>query len=258
MDVSQYLEIFLDETKEHLQSLSDQLMVLENEPENEATINEIFRAAHSLKGMSGTMGYKRMQKLTHNMESVFSEVRTGKLKVTGQLIDILFQALDALEGYQNAIQQTSDEGTNDNEPIIDALLKILDGSAGTEKEKKIIVENKSDAEVPVEAPNDNKLNKWREIVLQKSEIQGVKEAIRRGLHVYGVTVYVQETCILKAARAFLVFKALEELGEIIISSPSIQDIEDERFDYDFSMFFVSEADIDKIVDRLAAKLTGKK
>jgi len=247
MDVSQYLEIFLDETKEHLQSLSDQLMVLENEPENEATINEIFRAAHSLKGMSGTMGYKRMQKLTHNMESVFSEVRTGKLKVTGQLIDILFQALDALEGYQNAIQQTSDEGTNDNEPIIDALLKILDGSAGAEKEKKSVVENKSPAEVPVEAKSDSKLNKWREIVLQKSEIQGVKEAIKRELHVYGITVYVQETCILKAARAFLVFKSLEELGEIIISSPSIQDIEDERFDFDFSMFFVSDADIDKII-----------
>ena len=94
MDVSQYLEIFLDETKEHLQSLSDQLMILENEPENENTINEIFRAAHSVKGMAGTMGYKRMQKLTHNMENVFSEVRAGKLKVTGHLIDVLFQALE--------------------------------------------------------------------------------------------------------------------------------------------------------------------
>ena len=75
MDVSQYLEIFLDETKEHIQSLSDHLMILEQEPENEATINEIFRAAHSLKGMAGTMGFKRMQRLTHDMENVFSEVR---------------------------------------------------------------------------------------------------------------------------------------------------------------------------------------
>ena len=62
MDVSQYLEIFIDETKEHLQTLSDQLMILEQEPENTDTINEIFRAAHSLKGMAGTMGYKRMQR----------------------------------------------------------------------------------------------------------------------------------------------------------------------------------------------------
>ena len=85
MDVNQYLEIFLDETNEHLQSLSDQLMILENEPENEDTINEIFRAAHSLKGMAGTMGYKRMQALTHDMENVFSEIRNGKMKVTMEI-----------------------------------------------------------------------------------------------------------------------------------------------------------------------------
>ena len=82
MDVSQYLEIFVEETKEHLQSLSENLLVLEKEPENKDTINEIFRAAHSLKGMAGTMGYKRMQSLTHNMENVFSEIRNDKMKVT--------------------------------------------------------------------------------------------------------------------------------------------------------------------------------
>ena len=97
MDVSQYLEIFIDESNEHLQTLSDELMVLEKEPENKDTINEIFRAAHSLKGMAGTMGYKRMQNLTHNMENVFSEIRNDKMKVNSKLVDVLFQCLDALE-----------------------------------------------------------------------------------------------------------------------------------------------------------------
>ena len=92
MDVSQYLDIFLDEAGEHLQSLSDQIMILEQEPENMDTINEIFRAAHSLKGMAGTMGYKRMQNLTHDMENVFSEVRNGAMKVESNLIDVLFKA----------------------------------------------------------------------------------------------------------------------------------------------------------------------
>ena len=108
MDVSQYLEIFLDETKEHLQSLSDQLMSLEQDPENMDTINEIFRAAHTLKGMAGTMGYKRMQTLTHDMENVFSEVRNGTIKADGNMIDVLFQCLDALEEYTENIQNTSD------------------------------------------------------------------------------------------------------------------------------------------------------
>ena len=121
MDVSQYLEIFIDESNEHLQSLSDQLIILEKEPDNSDTINEIFRAAHSLKGMAGTMGYKRMQNLTHDMENVFSEVRNGNMKVNSNLVDVLFQCLDALETYVANIRETHDEGTDDNEPIIKAL-----------------------------------------------------------------------------------------------------------------------------------------
>src|SRR5574344_627624 len=130
MDVSQYLEIFIDESNEHLQNLSDQLMILEKEPENSDTINEIFRAAHSLKGMAGTMGYKRMQNLTHDMENVFSEVRNGNIKVNASMVDCLFQCLDALEEYVTNIQQNQDEGTNDNEPIIKALNNFINGSKG--------------------------------------------------------------------------------------------------------------------------------
>ena len=132
MDVSQYLEIFLDESKEHLQNLNTQILELEQDAENMNTINEIFRAAHSLKGMAGTMGYKRMQSLTHNMENVFSEVRNGTIKVKANMIDILFQCLDALEGYVGSIQETSDEGTNDNEPLIKLLIDIME-SKGKEE-----------------------------------------------------------------------------------------------------------------------------
>ena len=251
MDVSQYLEIFLDETGEHLQCLSDQLMILENEPENEDTINEIFRAAHSLKGMAGTMGYKRMQTLTHDMENVFSEVRNGKMKVSSHLIDVLFQALDALEEYKNVIQETRDEGTNDNETIIKELQQILDegtgaapapASAPTQEEKTDKAENK---EEPAEGGSDAEM-KWKSVKLQEHEVNVVKDALSKGSHVYGFTVFVQETCILKAARAFLVFKALEELGEVITSDPSVQDIEDEHFDFDFSLYIVSDSDFDKV------------
>ena len=125
MDTSQYLYIFLDASKEHLQNLSDQIMELEQNPENMDTINEIFRAAHSLKGMAGTMGYKRMQTLTHDMENVFSEVRNGTFKVMPDMIDVLFKCLDALEEYLANIQQTTEEGTNDNEDLIAILNGIM-------------------------------------------------------------------------------------------------------------------------------------
>ena len=123
MDVSQYLEVFIEEAKEHLQALNEHLLILEKEPENENTINEIFRAAHSLKGMSATMGYKRMQHLTHDMENVFQEIRSKNMKVRPELTDILFETLDALQEYVDNIVNTQDEGTNDNQPLIDRLNK---------------------------------------------------------------------------------------------------------------------------------------
>ncbi|MBQ8188852.1 MAG: chemotaxis protein CheA [Lachnospiraceae bacterium] len=249
MDVSQYLEIFLDETKEHLQSLSDQLMNLEQDPENMDTINEIFRAAHTLKGMAGTMGYKRMQNLTHDMENVFSEIRNGTFKADGNMVDILFQCLDALEEYTENIQNTSDEGTNENEHLIKALNEILDtkGGSGVTVEAPVATASAEPATVVTEAPvADSAKEKWRDIKLGDTENSVLSEAVKMGKKVMGITVYVQESCILKAARAFLVYKALEELGETMVSVPSAQDIEDEKFDFDFSVIFITDADCDKV------------
>ena len=118
MDTSQYLELFIDETQEHLQSLNEHILELEKEPEDTDTINEIFRAAHTLKGMAGTMGYTRMQRLTHDLENVFQEIRNGNMKANAKLIDILFRGLDALEGYLEIISTTGSEGTEDNLTVI--------------------------------------------------------------------------------------------------------------------------------------------
>lgn len=243
MDVSQYLEIFIDETAEHIQSLSDNIMALENEPEDHDVINEIFRAAHSLKGMAGTMGFKRMQHLTHDMENVFQEVRNDKIKVNGDIIDVLFQCLDAIEGYLNQIKETSDEGTNENDAIISALNGILNGDtapAPAEKDEKV------EEEAAPEAEGHHK--KYLEIKLKEAEKESLKAAEESGRSIFGFTVYVQKDCLLKAARAFLVFKAIEEFGEIVVYSPSSQDIEDEKFELDFSFFVVSDSqDADKLI-----------
>ena len=125
MDVGQYLDIFIDEANEHIQALSDNIMILEKEPENKDVINEIFRAAHSLKGMAGTMGFKKMQHLTHDMENVFSEIRNDTIKVNSNLIDILFDCLDAIEAYVDTIKQTSNEGDEDNAALIKRLNDFL-------------------------------------------------------------------------------------------------------------------------------------
>jgi two-component system chemotaxis sensor kinase CheA len=251
MDVSQYLEIFIDETKEHLQSLNEQLLVLEREPDNTETINEIFRAAHSLKGMAGTMGYKRMQRLTHDMENVFSEIRNGKMSVTANLVDVLFKGLDALESYLSNILESADEGTNDNDDIINSLNNILNiglGNVPVKEEKPVEKPSVSAQEVS----NDQaQLMKFKELKIAEHEKNAIQKAKSIGEHAYGITVYIMESCILKAARAFLVFKALEELGDVIKSYPEVQDIEDEKFDFDFSVILLTEEKMEKVKQAIA-------
>ena len=244
MDVSQYLEIFLDESREHIQNLNTQIMDLEQNPESENTINEIFRAAHSLKGMAGTMGYKRMQTLTHDMENVFSEVRNGNVKVNANMIDILFQCLDALEEYVDNIQSSADEGTNENAPLIKLLNDLLKGDKAEEAPKEPVKENTSETTVTQESSQGGK---WNEINLDDSQRRVLCEAASQGKKVYGITVKIQESCILKAARAFLVFKAIEELGEIMVSSPSAQDIEDEKFNLDFSLICITDKPLGDVI-----------
>lgn len=241
MDVSQYLEIFVEETKEHLQSLNDNILVLENEPENKDTINEIFRSAHSLKGMAGTMGYKRMQTLTHDMENVFSEIRNDKLKVTSDLVDILFQCLDALEAYLDNIINTQDEGTDDNAAIIKLLNDFLNGGNGGAEQAA-----PQTAQAAPQAANAA-VTDFSKVTFADFEQHAIMEAGAKNLNVYGVHVQVDPGCILKAARAFLVFKSVEELGEVIKSIPSAQDIEDEKFDLDFDIFVITGESLDKVL-----------
>ncbi len=246
MDLSQYLEIFIDESKEHLQTLNDQVLILEEEPENVDTVNEIFRAAHSLKGMAGTMGYKRMQRLTHDMENVFSEIRNGKMNVNADLVDIVFKCLDALEGYLNNIIETSDEGTEDNDELIAQLNGVLEKGLSGSSESEQTAAATEEAVKEEKKPEGDDRKKYLSIPIADFERNAIVEAKSQGKHVYATTVYIQESCLLKAARAFLVFKGLENKGDIIKSVPSVQDIEDEKFDFDFSMFIISDKSLDEI------------
>ena len=264
MDVSQYLEIFIDEAKEHLENLNTQIMNLEQDGENMDTINEIFRAAHSLKGMAGTMGFKNMQTLTHDMENVFSEVRN-------EMVDVLFQCLDALDEYVTNIQQTADEGDNDNAALIKAVNDFLAASendggktpqstassqaggsptAGAGAEEGNVPSADGGAQNGNPNGDSNGKHKWKEIKIGNVEKSAIADAAKEGLQAYGISVYIQESCLLKAARAFLVFRAMEEIGEVILSVPSVQDIEDERFDKDFSVIYLTEEPLNKVLDAI--------
>lgn len=238
MDMSQYLEIFIEESKEHLQGLNENLLQLENEPENMAILNEIFRVAHTLKGMSGTMGFTRMQKLTHNMENVLSEIRNGHIKANSNLLDTLFKCLDALENYVNEITNTGSEGQEDYNNILKELGEILSGKSENIEDSSEKKENTAGSNT---IPDANIANSdVSNIVLNEYENNAVKSAVARNYNVYEITVQLNKSCVLKSARAFIVFRTLENYGEIIKAIPKVEDIEDEKFEFDFTVVVISK------------------
>ncbi len=230
MDMSQYLGMFIEEAKDHIQSLNDNMLKLEENPEDLQLINEIFRSAHTLKGMAGTMGFVNMQKLTHAMENVLAAARDGKVRINSNIMDVLFKTVDALEEYLDVIVATGTEGSEQNLQLVNSLNGIL----GRPQEEIVVSAKKATAQL-----------EYDEFV-----IRAIERAYSQGFNVYKFDIELDPNCLLKSARAYLVFKAVEELGEIINSKPPVQDIEDEKFDFEFSITIVSKEPLEKIRERI--------
>ncbi len=244
MDMSQYLEIFIEETKEHLQSLNQCLLQLEKDPEDSLMLNEIFRVAHTLKGMSGTMGFTRMARLTHDMEDVLQSLRNNEIKTSPKLIDLLFKCLDALDEYTVAIVETSTEGTEDNFPIIDELAQIIKDrdDISSDAPTPAATASLTPPNAPVEAANNGMIESTSDLELNQYDVGIIEKAAQMDNNAYQITIKLDKGCVLKSARAFIVFKTLERHSEIIKSEPKVQDIEDEKFDFEFTVIVLSKED----------------
>lgn len=252
MDMSQYIDIFIEEAKEHLQNLNQSLLQLEKNPSDKAMLDEIFRVSHTLKGMAGTMGYNRLAKLTHEMENVLHSLRNNEINVTTELLDLLFKCFDALDEYITKIIDTESEGEDDKLDIIDMLRNIL----GHKSEEAVLSleseENReegiSSLDLKKELEGGEEAN--QEIKFKDFEINAINKAIEMNLNVFKVLIRLEESCMLKSARAFMVFHALEESGEVIKTLPSIEDIEDEKFDLNFVLYVVTKEDESTIHEKL--------
>jgi len=234
MDMSQYLEIFIDETKEHLQSLNESLLQLEQNPKDTTILNEIFRVAHTLKGMAGTMGFNKMAKLTHDMENVLHALRNNEISVTAKLVDTLFRCLDALENYTENIVNTGSEGSNDYNSIITELNNAISNKG--QKPVEIEVENNQSEPEKTE----NKTYKTAQFKLNQYEQNIAYKAKELGMNVLKITVVLNKGCVLKSARSFIIFQTIERHSEIIRSEPRVEDIEDEKFDFEFTVVCITK------------------
>lgn len=233
MEMSQYLEVFIEESKEHLQTCNEQLLELEKNPENLQIVNEIFRSAHTLKGMSATMGYEDLASLTHQMENVLDAIRNEKISVSPEVLDVIFLAVDDLEAMVESIASGGD-GKRNVEEVVKKLAAIENGEAfvetGAEEAAAAVMEEK--------ALTQNSYDEFEITVMQQSKEQG--------FNAYEIEVSLSASCLLKAARVFMIFEALESLGEVIKSNPPVEELEEEKFENSFMVTIVSKEEPSQI------------
>lgn len=226
MASNDYLSMFIDESKEHLQALNDNMLNLENAPDDISIVQDIFRSAHTLKGMSATMGFEDLASLTHEMENVLDLVRNHKLKMSEFIFDVIFKSLDSLETMVNDIIGGG-SGKADVSEIVASLKSIVSGDFNP---------NTSSAAEKSAKPQSKAMD------LDEFQYSVLEQSLQSGFHVYSIDVTIEEQCVLKAARAYMVFDTLEHNGDIIKSLPSTEDIEQDKFDFQFSIFYVTGLD----------------
>ncbi|MFZ5650985.1 MAG: chemotaxis protein CheA [Bacillota bacterium] len=223
------MTVFLEELEEKIQSINDNVLLLERDGGSPEVIQEIFRAAHTIKGSSGVMGYEKMARLTHEIENLFDRLRQGTMEVTTHLVDVLFEALDTLKMLKDEI--TGDGREVHAEDVILKIRACQESPGGEQAPAKETVGGPGPGQ-PVEGP-----------VVDDLMMNMIREAEVRGFQVYWIKVSVDPGCQMKNVRAFLVFETLQQAGEIIKSEPAADDLQEGRYDLSFALFFVTKEDI---------------
>lgn len=228
LDVNQYLDIFLDESREHLQTCNEKLLELEKNPTDLQLVNDIFRAAHTLKGMSATMGFDDMAQLTHHLENMFDAIRNEQMIVTPESMDTMFEALDHLEAMVQSIAEGGD-GKRD----VTEISKKLDVT-GSHAETASAVETAEASS----AASDLDYNEFERTVLDEAREQGFK--------CYELNVTLSDACLLKAVRVYMIFERLNEAGEVVKTVPNAELLESEDFESEFSISYLSKQPMEEV------------
>lgn len=242
MEMNQYLEVFIEESKEHLQACNEKLLELEKNPQDISIVNEIFRSAHTLKGMSATMGYEDLASLTHQMENVLDAIRNHRISVTPEILDVIFLAVDDLEAMVQSIAEGGD-GKRDVSDVVHKLKLIEKGEKPIQQKS-----NEEVAAAAIETPAAT-IGSYDEF-----ELTVLKQSKEQGFEAYEITVALREDCLLKAARVYMIFEVLEKMGEVIKAVPSVEQLEEEQFDHEFTVTFITKEqreDIEKKIMKVS-------
>jgi len=211
-EMEEYKQEFIQEAREYLEIMNQNFIKVEKGDLD--AINEIFRVAHTIKGMAGFMGYKNLEELCHKLESVMGKVRDGQVEITEELIDIMLKAVDAIGEMIDRIEH-EDEDRVDVERIVQALTGFLDA----EEEK-----------------------------FSKPE----KPEVKSGANLK-VDVYIAEDCVMKSVRAALVIENLSEVGEVVGVIPDENEMDKNTFDGHFVVYLKAPnaSAVEEVISKIA-------
>ncbi|EMI9086588.1 MULTISPECIES: chemotaxis protein CheA [Bacillus] len=210
------LNIFFEESEEHLQSLNENVLTLEQNPADMDVVGEIFRSAHTFKGMSASMEFTEMADLTHKMENVLDEIRHGNIVVNAEIIDVIFECIDNLEKMVADVQQ----GGMGNIDVVTTKQKLEALLKGNVENPAGYIEQE-----PINNDDD--------------------DAVSHEVH-----ITVEQQAILKAVRAIMCIEALQNVGNVQKTVPSIEEIEADAFGFEFTVFMdtdQSEEELKQVV-----------
>ena len=239
---NQYMDMFLDESHEHLQSLNEGLLRLEENMEEISVVNDIFRNAHTLKGMSATMGFAKIAELTHEMEDVLDLVRKEQLKLNEDIMDTLFKCLDSLEQMVDSVGNGEAEDVVD---VSDLVAKLSSISKGTPPPAAAPAAGGAAA---APAAGDASGGAGGDLGIDDIDLDVMKKAKDAGMNVFHVKVTLMESCVLKAARSVMVMHALDEIGDVIKSVPPAEDLEQEKFERSFDIVLATASDAEAVTN----------
>ena len=232
---NQYMDMFLDESHEHLQSLNEGLLRLEENMEEIDAVNDIFRNAHTLKGMSATMGFAKIAELTHEMEDVLDLVRKSQLKLNEDIMDTLFKCLDSLEQMVDSVGNGEAEDVVDVSDLVAKLSSISKGTPAPAADGAA-------AAAPAAASSGGDAAAGATLDLDDIDLDVMKKAKEAGMNLFHIKVTLMETCVLKAARSVMVMHALDEVGDVLKSIPPAEDLEQEKFERSFDVLIATSGD----------------
>ncbi|HEX6370180.1 MAG TPA: chemotaxis protein CheA [Longimicrobium sp.] len=211
MELSQYAELFLSESREHVSAINHLLLTLESDPRSRDAVEGLFRAVHTIKGMSATMGYRAVADLAHEMEDLLDRVRLGRMTPDAELIDTLFAGCDALElSIETAVEEGDDDGGS-VAPVV-ARLRALSGTQAPSQAMEALASGPGAVEQAPAAPAAPTL-----------DVDADEDAAMR------VRIAVDPASALPGVRAFMAVRAARGLGTVTSLEPSEAAMQEQDF-----------------------------